>query len=169
MLFPLLRIAASLLPAIKKSRGKYFRFDDNGICSYLFHCHPAIQNGNILFGKYLFLSIPYSIYFRVDMLGFFLGLLIAFLWLLASIHSIGYMAKEHAHDRYYCFLLLSLGGCLGTVFAGELVGLFLFFEIMAVSSFVLVAHEEHPYAMFAGTKYLFMSIGAGLSIFSVLL
>ena len=63
------------------------------------------------------------------MLGFFLGSVNRLLWLLASIHSIGYMAKEHAHDRYYCFLLLSLGGCLGTVFAGELVGLFLFLRL----------------------------------------
>jgi multicomponent Na+:H+ antiporter subunit D len=131
----------------------------------IFSMYPTIASGGVMYGKYLFLSIPYSIYFRVDALGFFMGLLISFLWLLATIHSIGYMEREHAHDRYYSFLLLSLGGCLGTVFAGELVGFFLFFEIMALSSFVLISHEEHPYAMFAGTKYLFMCIGAGLAIF----
>ncbi len=167
MFFPFLAaVAAFFITRYQKRAGEIFSVLTIAIVFVaIFSMYPAIKNGNILFGKYFFLSIPYYIYFRVDMLGFFLGLLITFLWLLATIHSIGYMAKEHAHDRYYCFLLLSLGGCLGTVFAGELVGLFLFFEIMAVSSFVLVAHEEHPYAMFAGTKYLFMSVGAGLSIF----
>ncbi len=131
----------------------------------IFSMYRTVMAGNIIFSRYTFLSLPLSIYFRVDMLSFFLGLLIIFLWLLAAIHSVGYMAHEHAHERYYSFFLVALGGCLGTVFSGDLVGLFLFFEIMAVSSFVLVAHEEHSYAMFASAKYLFMSIGAGLAIF----
>jgi multicomponent Na+:H+ antiporter subunit D len=136
-----------------------------GIFFAIFSMYRTVIAGNVIFGRFLFLSLPLSIYFRMDMLSFFLGLLVTFLWLLAAIHSVGYLAHEHAHDRYYCFLLIALGGCLGTIFAGELVGLFLFFEIMAVSSYVLIAHEEHPYAMFAGAKYLFMSIGAGLAIF----
>ena len=131
----------------------------------IFSMYGVVRDGAVIFGRFQFLALPYSIYFRVDMLSFFLGLLAAFLWLLAALHSIGYMAHEHAHDRYYAFLFIALGGCLGCIFAGDLLGLFVFFEIMAISAYVLVAHEEHRYAMFAGAKYLFMSVGAGLAIF----
>ncbi len=167
MFFPFLAaVPAFFLTRYKRRGGEIFTvLAIMAVFAAILSMYPTIKSGNVLYGKYLFLSIPYSIYFRVDALGFFMGLLISFLWLLAAIHSIGYMAGEQAHDRYYGFFLLSLGGCLGTVFAGELVGFFVFFEIMALSSFVLIAHEEHPYAMFAGAKYLFMCIGAGLAIF----
>ncbi len=146
--------------------GEYFTIGTIAIMFLaIFSMYDTVRAGKVIFSRFEFFAIPFSLYFRMDTLSFFLCLLIAFLWLIAGIHSIGYMAKEHAHDRYYAFYLVALGGCMGTVFAGDLLGLFVFFEIMAISSYVLVAHEEHPYAMFAGAKYLFMSIGAGLAIF----
>ncbi|HAP31732.1 MAG TPA: monovalent cation/H+ antiporter subunit D family protein [Firmicutes bacterium] len=131
----------------------------------IFSMYGVVKGGGVVSGSVNFLSIPFAISFRVDMLSFFLGLLAVFLWLLAAIHSIGYMAREHAHDRYYAFLLLALGGCLGCIFAGDMLGLFVFFEIIAISGCVLISHEENPYAIFAGTKYLFMSLAAGLLLF----
>jgi len=131
----------------------------------VFSMYEIVAAGKVVVSRFTFFAIPFSIFFRMDMLSFFLILLLVFLWFLAAVHSMGYMAKEHAHPRYYFYFLFALGGCLGTVFAGDLLGLFVFFEIMTLSAYVLVAHEEHPYAMFAGAKYLFMGIGAGLSIF----
>jgi len=159
-------VVAFFLTRFQRKAGEIFTIlTIAGIFIAIFSLYRVVSAGDIVIGRFVYLSLPLSIYFRMDMLSFFLGLLVTFLWFLAAIHSVGYLAHEHAHDRYYCFLLLALGGCLGTIFAGELVGLFLFFEIMAVSSYVLISHEEDPYAMFAGAKYLFMSIGAGLSIF----
>ena len=146
--------------------GEYFALGTIAVMFVaIFSMYGTVNAGNVIFSRFEFFAIPFSIYFRMDMLSFYLSLLIAFLWFVSTLHSVGYMAKEHAHERYYCFLLLALGGCMGTVFAGDLLGLFVFFEIMALASYVLVAHEEHTYAMFAGAKYLFMSIGAGLAIF----
>lgn len=131
----------------------------------IFSMYSTVTAGHVIYGRYAFLSLPFTVSVRFDALSFFLAMVISFLWLLAALHSIGYMEKEHAHDRYYGLLLVCMGGCLGTVVTGDLIGLFLFFEIMALASFALVSHEEHPYAMFAGVKYLFMSVGAGLAIF----
>ncbi|MDO9536398.1 MAG: monovalent cation/H+ antiporter subunit D family protein [Bacillota bacterium] len=159
-------VVAFFLTRFNRRMGEIFTILSIGVIFIgMLSMYRTVIEGDIIFSRYTFLSLPLSIYFRVDMLSFFLGLLTSFLWFLAAWYSIGYMAHEHAHDRYYLFLLIALGGCMGTILAGDLVGLFLFFEIMAVSSFVLVAHEEHPYAMFASVKYLFMSIAAGLLIF----
>ena len=127
--------------------------------------YPAIKKGQILFSYFQFFSFPLAITFRVDYLSFYLGLLISFIWLLATFYSPGYMADEGAQNRYYSFLLFAEGGCLGTVFAGDLLGLFLFFEFMALTSYVLIIHDEKPQSMFAGAKYLYMTIGGGLAIF----
>jgi multicomponent Na+:H+ antiporter subunit D len=127
--------------------------------------YPGVKGGAVLSSSHVFFSFPFSITLQVDLLSYFLALLISFLWLLAVIYSRGYMAHNHALDRYYAFMLACLGACLGVVMAGDLLGLLLFFELMAVTSYVLVAHEEDEAAMYAGGKYIYMAMAAGFALF----
>jgi len=131
--------------------------------------YPAIREGKILIGIFQYFSFPLSVSFKVDQLTFFLGVFFSFVWFMAACYSPGYMAHEHKKERYYAFFLLAEGGCMGTIFAGDLLGLFLFFEFMALTTYVLIAHEETPVTMFAGAKYLYMTVGGGLSVFFGLL
>lgn len=131
--------------------------------------YPAIKSGKILLGIFQYFSFPLSISFKVDSLTFFLGVFFSFVWLVVACFSPGYMAHEHKKERYYAFFLMAEGGCMGTIFAGDLLGLFLFFEFMALTTYVLIAHEETPITMFAGAKYLYMTVGGGLSVFFGLL
>jgi multicomponent Na+:H+ antiporter subunit D len=126
---------------------------------------PSILQGEILTSSYKVFSLPFSITFRVDIFSFFMALIITFLWMLAAFYSRGYLAHGHAHARYYSFLVVVLAGTLGAVLAGDLIGFLLFFEIMAVASYVLIVHEEDPAAMFAGAKYLYLAVAAGLAVF----
>jgi multicomponent Na+:H+ antiporter subunit D len=127
--------------------------------------YPAVKGGQVLEAGYRLFELPLSISFRVDNLGFFMALLASFLWLLATIYSPRYLAHSHAHDRYYAFLLLAQGGCIGVFLAGDLLGLFVFFEFMAINTYVLIAHEEDSYSMFAGAKYLYLTVAGGLAVF----
>jgi multicomponent Na+:H+ antiporter subunit D len=131
--------------------------------------YPAIKSGKILLGIFQYFSFPLSISFKVDQLTFFLGVFFAFVWFMAACYSPGYMAHEHKKERYYAFFLMAEGGCMGTIFAGDLLGLFLFFEFMALTTYVLIAHEENAVTMFAGAKYLYMTVGGGLAVFFGLL
>lgn len=131
--------------------------------------YPAIREGKILLGIFQYFSFPLSISFKVDQLTFFLGVFFSFVWFMAAIYSPGYMSHEHKKERYYAFFLMAEGGCMGTIFAGDLLGLFLFFEFMALTTYVLIAHEETPVTMFAGAKYLYMTVGGGLAVFFGLL
>ncbi|MDW7739948.1 MAG: proton-conducting transporter membrane subunit [Bacillota bacterium] len=131
--------------------------------------YPAIKNGNILLGIFQYFSFPLSISFKVDPVTIFLGIFFSFVWFMAACFSPGYMSHEHKKERYYAFFLMAEGGCMGTIFAGDLLGLFLFFEFMALTTYVLIAHEETPVTMFAGAKYLYMTVGGGLSVFFGLL
>lgn len=127
--------------------------------------YPPIKAGQVLEAGYRLFELPLSITFRVDGIGFFLALLASFLWFLATFYSSRYLAHSHGHDRYYAFLLMVQGGCMGVMLTGDLLGLFLFFEFMAISTYVLIAHEEDAYSLFAGAKYLYMTVAGGLAIF----
>ncbi|QNO13619.1 monovalent cation/H+ antiporter subunit D family protein [Alkalicella caledoniensis] len=127
--------------------------------------YPTIKAGEVIFIEFPRIFPPFGMSFRVDVLGFTLALISSFIWLLCVIYSKEYMCHEHACNRYYPFLLLSLGGCIGVVLTGDLFSLFLFFELMSLASYVLVVHEETPAAMQAGYKYLMLTLVGGLALF----
>ena len=106
----------------------------------------------------------FGLNFRVDMLGGLFLLFSSFIWLLATIFSWIYMEHEDNRNRYYFFLTLTLGGCLGVYLMEDFFGLLLFFELMSLASYVLVIHAETEEAMNAGRNYLYLGIMGGLSI-----
>jgi multicomponent Na+:H+ antiporter subunit D len=138
--------------------------------SFLLVCslYPAIAKGKIINWSIKF-ALPITVSFRVDALGFFLGFISSLLWFLASVYAIEYMKHEHAQTRYNIFSLLSFCGMMGIVFTGNLLSLYIFFELMAILSYMLVIHEETPEAMRAGLKYLFMGIVGGLLLLFAIL
>ena len=107
-------------------------------------------------------------FFYVDALGLVFGATAAFLWLLATIYSIGYMKGEHALTRYYGFFTLCLTWTMGAAFAGNLLTLLIFYELLSVTSYVIIAHEETPEAIAAGKKYIiYVLIGGTLILFAI--
>ena len=105
----------------------------------------------------------------VDALAFLIAFITAFLWMVATIYCLGYMSHEHARNRFYTFSLLTLSVNLGVLLAGDFLLLFIFFEMLAVFSYVLVIHEETPEAMAAGKKYLFIGIASGVILLAGIL
>ncbi|MFO8059099.1 MAG: proton-conducting transporter membrane subunit [Bacillota bacterium] len=127
--------------------------------------YPVIRAGQIIYLAFPNLFPPFGISFMVDSLGFAVALISSFVWLLCIIYSKSYMAHEHGCNRFYPFLLLCLGGCLGVVMTGDLFSLFVFFELMSLASYVLIIHAETPTAMRAGYKYLMLTLVGGLALF----
>ena len=81
---------------------------------------------------------------KADALGLVFATTSSCLWILVSIFSIGYMRtlKEHAQTRYYFSFALALIGAIGIALAANLVTMFIFYEILTISTYPLVAHEE---------------------------
>jgi formate hydrogenlyase subunit 3/multisubunit Na+/H+ antiporter MnhD subunit len=103
-----------------------------------------------------------GITFRVDMVSFILSLVTAFVWLLISLYSVEYISHSHEKNRYWMFLIMTLGATLGVFLSGDLLSLFIFFEMMTFTSYVLVIHDETPDVLKAGNYYLYMAVGGGL-------
>lgn len=114
-------------------------------------------------------GFPVEFSFYADALGIVMALVTTVLWTLSSVYADRYMAHEgHSRLRYDMFSLFSLGGMLGIVLTGNLLTLFIFFELMAILSYLLVIHEESQAALRAGLKYLFMGIIGGLVLLSAI-
>ena len=127
--------------------------------------YPSLRTHDLVGVSFPKILPPFGISFRVDMLGFLLALTAAGVWFLATVYSKDYMSHEGGGNRYYPFMLLSLGGCLGVFLTGDFFSLFVFFELMSLAAYVLVIHEESPRAMAAGYKYLILTLIGGLALF----
>jgi formate hydrogenlyase subunit 3/multisubunit Na+/H+ antiporter MnhD subunit len=70
--------------------------------------------------------------------------------------------KEHAQTRFYFSFAVALAGAVGVALAANLVTMFIFYEILTISTYPLVAHEESPEALTAGHKYLAYLLTGGV-------
>jgi multicomponent Na+:H+ antiporter subunit D len=107
-----------------------------------------------------------SLRLRADPFGTVFAVLAASLWLLTSIYSVGYMRslKEHAQTRYFASFALALSATIGVALAANLLTLYLFYEILTLSTYPLVVHKESEAAIQAGRKYLVYTLGAAMAI-----
>jgi formate hydrogenlyase subunit 3/multisubunit Na+/H+ antiporter MnhD subunit len=102
--------------------------------------------------------------FKTDAFGLIFATTSSCLWVLVSIFSIGYMRtlNEHAQTRFYFSFALALFSAIGIAFSANLVTMFIFYEILTISTYPLVAHKETPEAISAGHKYLAYLLTGGL-------
>ncbi|MDJ0828855.1 MAG: proton-conducting transporter membrane subunit, partial [Desulfobacterales bacterium] len=142
------------------------------LCFLVLSMTPVVlSQGPIRFEWFtLFTDIGFA--FKVDALGLIFATTSSCLWILVSIYSIGYMRalKEHAQTRFYFCFALALVGAIGIAFAANLVTLFVFYEILTLSTYPLVAHDETPEAMYGGHKYLaYLLTGGVFLLFGILM
>ena len=94
--------------------------------------------------------------FEVEPLGLLFGLVASGLWILTSLYAFGYMRghDEKNQTRFFTCFALAISAAIGIAFAGDLVTLFLFYEILTFSTFPLVTHAGTEAAVKAGRLYL---------------
>ncbi|MEW6429282.1 MAG: monovalent cation/H+ antiporter subunit D family protein [Thermodesulfobacteriota bacterium] len=117
---------------------------------------PAVLAGNTIGWEVARVLPNLAVAFRVDGFGLLFALVASSLWLVTSVYSIGYMRglKEHGQTRYYCCFALALSATLGVAFAANLFTLYLFYEILSLSTWPLVTHHQDREARTGGRKYL---------------
>ncbi|WP_373515820.1 NADH-quinone oxidoreductase subunit L, partial [Persicitalea sp.] len=90
---------------------------------------------------------------RLDYLGSLMLLLVHFVALLVQIYSIAYMRTDAARVRYFAFIQLFAFSMLGIVLAGSLVMMYVFWELVGLSSYLLIGFWHYkPRAAWAAKK-----------------
>jgi len=104
---------------------------------------------------------------RADPLGLVFALLASFLWVFTAFYAAGYMRglSEHSQTRFFAAFAASLSAAVGIAFAKNLVTIFVFYELLSVATYPLVAHDETEEARTAGRKYLaYTFFGGGVLV-----
>ncbi|MFP4203267.1 MAG: monovalent cation/H+ antiporter subunit D family protein [Opitutales bacterium] len=117
---------------------------------------PRIRAGDTLTWTLFELLPGLSFTLRADALSMVFALSASFLWILAVCYSAGYMRGlgEHAQTRFGACFALALFGAIGCAFSDNLLTLYLFYEIVSITTYPLVAHHQDREGYAGGRKYL---------------
>lgn len=108
-----------------------------------------------------------SIGLAVEPIGALFALVATGLWPLAQIFAIGYMRgnNEPNQSRFYIFYTAAIGTAQLIAFAGDFLSLFLFYELMTVLTFPLVAHKGDAKSKKGARTYLLVLMTSSLLFF----
>ena len=123
---------------------------------------PAIHAGLKLHFTLFQLLPGLSVSLRADALSMVFALSASFLWVITVFYSAGYMRGLHEHEqtRFNTCFALALFGAIGCAFSDNLLTLYLFYEIVSICTYPLVAHHQDEESYESGKKYLTYLTGA---------
>ncbi|WP_299793132.1 monovalent cation/H+ antiporter subunit D family protein [uncultured Shewanella sp.] len=108
-----------------------------------------------------------EISFVVEPLGMLFALIASFLWLITTIYAIGYM-RGHGEDnqtRFYLCFALAISAVMGLAFSANLFTLFVFYEVLTLSTYPLVTHAGTDKAKKGGRVYLGILLSTSIAFF----
>ena len=112
------------------------------------------------------IEIPYicgmGLHFTLDGFRAMYGMIAAFMWFMSTLFSKEYFSHYRNRNRYYLFLLLTLGATEGVFLSADFYTTFIFFEIMSFTSYMWVAHDERKESLRAAATYLAVAVIGGL-------
>lgn len=113
---------------------------------------------------FLMPGLPIS--FSIEPLGMIFGLVASGLWVITSIYGIGYMrgAHEKNQTRFFACFSIAIFAALGVAFAENMFTLFIFYEILSLSTYPLVAHKGDAQAKRGARIYLGLLLGTSIGL-----
>jgi NADH-quinone oxidoreductase subunit L len=85
-------------------------------------------------------SVPVSLTLQADSLSALLGVLVTLVALAVQVYSIGYLKDDPRYPSYSAFVSLFTAAMLLVVYAGDLLVLYVGWEIMGLCSYLLIGH-----------------------------
>lgn len=152
-------LAAVVSPAAGRRRGVLV--DAVGVATFALALAVFLAPGECGWAWANFCGL--GLHLRADGFRGLYALVAAFMWLMTGLFSREYLAHGHHAGRYHAFSLLTLGATMGVFLSDDLYTTFVFFEVMSLTSYVLVAHDETPGALRAAAAYLTVAMIGGLT------
>ena len=110
-------------------------------------------------------GIPIAL--EAEPLGLIFALIASVLWIVTTLYSIGYMRGhgETNQTRFYAFFAVAIGSTMGIAFSQNLFTLFIFYELLTLSTYPLVTHTGTQEAMRGGRVYLGILLSTSIVFF----
>ena len=112
-------------------------------------------------------AVPQGIEYRVDVVNAYVLVMISFIGAVVMLFGPGSAGSQIPAGREHLFhalLLLAMAGLLGITITGDVFNIFVFLEILSLSSYALIALGNRRNALTAAYKYLIMGTIAGTFI-----
>jgi len=112
----------------------------------------------------VFPNLPIA--FRAEPLGAMFAVIASGLWLVNSVYSIGYMRghNEPNQTRFYMSFAVAIASAMGVAYSANLFTLFIFYEVLTLSTFPLVTHKGDDNARRGGRIYLGVLMGTSIGL-----
>jgi multicomponent Na+:H+ antiporter subunit D len=127
---------------------------------------PAVLEGKLYEFEVMELLPNVGLAFRVDALGLLFALVSVSLWIPTTIFSMGFLRplKRHAQTRFFFFFAIAISSAVGVAFSANLLTLFIFYEVLSLSTYPLVTHHQDDDAIKGGRKYLTYLLGTSIAL-----
>jgi len=108
--------------------------------------------------------------FKADGAGMVFACIASGLWILTSVYSIGYVRGHHEKNQtgYFAAFAACLASAMGIAFAANLITFFIFYEMLTLATYPLVAHYRDDKAKASGRKYLAYTLVSGQLFFAAI-
>ncbi len=101
---------------------------------------------------------------RVDALALLFVSLSATLWLLTTLYAIRYFGTKAELSRFFGFFSLCVAATTGIALSGSLISFFIFFELLTLSTWPLVAHKQDGASLRAARVYLAYALPGSVAL-----
>ncbi|WP_457575236.1 monovalent cation/H+ antiporter subunit D family protein [Desulfomarina sp.] len=117
---------------------------------------PAVLKGKTLFFLIFTILPGVTVALRADAMSMIFAIVASSLWTIAVFYSMGYMRglKEHAQTRFNACFALAIFGAIGVAFSDNLFTMYLFYEIVSICTYPLVAHHQDEEGYHGARKYI---------------
>ena len=140
-------------------------------CLMLLYCVINLYQG-LIAGEKISVSwweiLPgLQVAFTIEPLGMLFALIVSFLWPITTVYAVGYMRnhQEENQTRFYMCFAIAIGAAMGVAFAGNLFTLFIFYEVLTLSTYPLVTHAGTEKARRGGRTYLGILLSTSIVFF----
>jgi len=96
----------------------------------------AFAGGETILRKEFILGLDFVLI--IDPLSIFMAIVSSFIGFLIIVYSLGYIRHEENQNEYYLMVVLFIGAMMGLVFSGNLIFIYLFWEIIAICCWRLI-------------------------------
>ena len=126
---------------------------------------PSVLDGSAL-RQVIATPVPQlPLAFGLEPLGLLFGLIASSLWVITTIYAIGYMRghNESNQTRFFVFFAVAISATMGVALAANLFTLFVFYELLTLSTYPLVTHAGTVEARQGGRVYIGILIGTSMA------
>ncbi|QBF83786.1 monovalent cation/H+ antiporter subunit D family protein [Shewanella maritima] len=168
ILLPLFATAAIAVTGSKPNLREAVTITTSLVVLYcVVNLYQALQAGTSIEVTWWELMPGLEISFVVEPLGMLFALIASFLWIITTIYAIGYMRghNEDNQTRFFICFALAISAVMALAFSANLFTLFVFYEVLTLSTYPLVTHAGTDKAKQGGRVYLGILLSTSIAFF----